>query len=262
MLPEHWLIFDDNNLLLLKSGDTYSPPLTEHISHLLPHCPHQHLVKTDEHSRILCAELLPGTNLPANIESVPLRKALNTLGEQWYAMIVRGYTILRWDKNHQYCGQCGSQTEYKSNVFERYCPACKLAMYPRISPSVIVRITNKDQILMARSHHFAPGSYGLIAGFVEAGENLEDAVHREVKEEIGISITNLQYFGSQPWPFPDSLMIGFTADYHTGDLVIDPSEIEHADWYRYDQLPGWPSSSISIARKLIDDFILKQQQVK
>ena len=108
---------------------------------------------------------------------------------------------------------------------------------------------------MARGPHFPPGVYGLIAGFVEIGESLEETIHREVKEEVGIEIKNLSYFGSQAWPFPDSLMIAFVADYASGEIVIDKNEIEVAGWYRYDNLPGLPSMNISIASTLLENFV-------
>ena len=113
---------------------------------------------------------------------------------------------------------------------------------------------------MSRSPHFPPGRYGLIAGFVEAGESIEAAAYREVEEEVGIKIKNLRYFGSQSWPFPDSLMIAFIAEYASGELIIDHNEIEDAGWYRYDNLPGKPSSSVSIAKKLIEHYI--EEQIK
>ena len=108
---------------------------------------------------------------------------------------------------------------------------------------------------MARGPHFLPGVYALIAGFVESGESLEETVHREVLEEVGIYVKNLSYYGSQPWPFPDSLMIAFKADYASGDIAIDRKEIEEAGWYRYDNLPGRPSTSASISSKLLDDYV-------
>ncbi|EKD73866.1 MAG: phosphohydrolase (MutT/NUDIX family protein) [uncultured bacterium] len=112
---------------------------------------------------------------------------------------------------------------------------------------------------MARSYHFAPGTYGLIAGFVEIGESVEEAVHREVIEETGITIKNIQYFGSQPWPFPDSLMLAFTAQYASGTLTVNTTELEEANWYRFDHLPGRPGAHLSIANQLIDHFIKSQQ---
>ena len=120
---------------------------------------------------------------------------------------------------------------------------------------MIVLIHQDDHLLMARSAHFPPGVYGLIAGFVEAGESIEEAVHREVKEEVGLTIKSLVYCGSQPWPFPDSLMMAFTADYEAGEITMDQVEIEDAGWYKYDKLPGLPSMALSIAMKLIDDFV-------
>ena len=258
MSADHWFIFDNSNLLLSPSENTYKPLTSSDVSSLLPKCIHQHLLNAGTGNNAYCASLIPDTSLPGNIIAIPLRKALNTLGEKWYSLIVKSYSVIQWDKNHQYCGRCGNRTEHQSTTFERKCTNCQLLMYPRISPSIIVCITKQDKILMARSPHYPPGTYGLIAGFVEAGENLEETVHREVKEEIGIQVKNLHYHSSQPWPFPDSLMIGFTAEYAGGELIIDHQEIEHADWYSYDKLPGWPSSSISIAHTLINDFVTKQ----
>jgi NAD+ diphosphatase len=118
-----------------------------------------------------------------------------------------------------------------------------------------VLIKKGEHLLMARGSHFPPGIYGLIAGFVETGENLEEAIRREVKEEVGIEIKNPSYFGSQAWPFPDSLMIAFLVEYASGDIQIDKDEIEEAGWYRYDNLPGLPSMKISIASKLLESFV-------
>ena len=120
---------------------------------------------------------------------------------------------------------------------------------------MIVRIRKGDYILMARGLGFTPGAYGLIAGFVEPGESIEETIHREVMEEVGIRITNIQYVGSQPWPFPDSLMMGFTADYLSGEIVVDYTELETAGWYRYNELPGLPSSRLSLSSQLIQSFV-------
>jgi NAD+ diphosphatase len=200
--------------------------------------------------------------LPSGLGSVPLKKALGILGDTWYATAAKAFSILHWDKTHQFCGQCGKPTEAKIGTFERICNHCGISHYPRISPSIIVLVKKEDKIVMSRSLHFPSGAYGLIAGFVEVGETIEDAVHREVKEEVGLAIQNLHYFGSQSWPFPDALMIAFTADYLSGEIMIDQQELESAGWYRYDNLPGYPSSSISIARKLIDQFVKEKTLLK
>jgi NAD+ diphosphatase len=130
--------------------------------------------------------------------------------------------------------------------------------YPRLSPAAIVLVRRGDEILLARSPGFPKGLYSVLAGFVEPGESIEETVAREVREEVGIEVRNVRYFGSQPWPFPNSLMIGFTADYAGGELAPEPGEIEDAGWYRADELPESPISvpaRVSIARAMIDDFV-------
>ena len=131
------------------------------------------------------------------------------------------------------------------------CPACGLLAYPRISPAVMVLIERGDELLLARSPRFRPGIFSALAGFVEAGETLEHCAHREVREEVGVEINNLRYFSSQPWPFPDSLMVAFFADYVSGDITPEPSEIEEAHWFSRSALPSLPDP-VSIARQLID----------
>jgi len=159
-------------------------------------------------------------------------------------------------RTHQYCGLCASPTHYVPEETGMQCGNCAHIAYPRISPAVVVLIEKEEELLMARSHHFKEGMYGLVAGFVEAGETIEHAVHREVKEEVGVSIKELSYFGSQPWPFPSSLMIGFTATYESGDIEIDTNEIEDAKWFPIDEIPTPPSKK-SITGSLIEVFIEK-----
>lgn len=202
-----------------------------------------------------CAEIDEKIIIPDQFKTIPLKQALSMAYSKEYAMGVKAHSIIRWDKNHQFCGRCGTRTIHDSKHFERTCPKCHINFFPRISPSIIVLIQNNDHVLMARSPHFPQGIYGLIAGFVEAGETIEETVHREVKEEVGLNIKNITYFGSQPWPFPDSLMLAFTAEYESGELIIDNDEIEDAGWYRYDKLPGRRSASISISCKLLDYFV-------
>lgn len=252
---EAWLIFQGEKILLASFKNTYTLPVDTALSQLKTNLLRQHHLGEFNRASCYCAEISSDINLPVGIKSVSLRNAFEYLGIDWYAAAAKAYSVINWDRNHQYCGRCGHLTTIKSGTFERICPQCGLSQYPRISPSMIVLIKKGDELLMARSPHFPPGVYGLIAGFVEVGESIEDAVHREIKEEVGITIKNLQYFGSQLWPFPDSLMIAFTADYASGDLVIDHQEIEEANWYRYDKIPGRPGTSISIASKLIDAFI-------
>jgi NAD+ diphosphatase len=256
---EHWFIFQGDKLLLIEENNGHKLPKYNPLTP--PNLPflRQYSLGTFNNFLCYCAEIDLHTPLPDHMTSVPLRKAFELLGVDWFNAAVKASTIINWDKNHQFCGRCSHLTNHTTGTFERICSNCGLAQYPRISPSIIVLIQRGDQILMARSPHFPPGAYGLIAGFVEAGESIEDTVHREVKEEVSIEVKNLRYFGSQSWPFPDSLMIGFIADYAAGEIVIDQKEIEAAGWYRYDNLPGRPSIGISIAGRLIDHFIAEQK---
>jgi NAD+ diphosphatase len=198
--------------------------------------------------------------LPADVEPPPgtafqgLRRLWGVLDEEIWKLAGRAVQLVEWDRNHRYCGRCGAETERQTAELARVCPRCGLQQFPRISPAVIVRIERGDEILLARSPHFAPGVYSTLAGFVEPGESLEDTVVREVREEVGVEVTNVRYFGSQPWPFPNSLMIGFVADYAAGELRLQEGEIEDAGWFTVDNLPGLPSP-YSIARALLEEFI-------
>lgn len=251
-----WFVFQKDRVLL---SDTGSLPAKDVIALLQSHFIREHSLGEYDSKTIYCAEVPENFSVNPPFTFVSLRKALDQLGADWYQVTTKAFTIINWDRNHQFCGQCGNPTKQTRTAFERVCTHCALHFYPRISPSIIVLIRNNDQVLMARGYHFQPEIYGLIAGFVEAGESLEEAVHREVYEETHLRIKNLRYFGSQVWPFPDSLMMGFFADYASGELEIDPKEIEAAGWYRYDRLPGRPTSKISISSQLLDHFIEEQQ---
>ena len=188
-------------------------------------------------------------HVPGELMSV--RSLLNLAGLEAVSIAGRAIQLLDWRKNHRYCGRCGTLTDMKAGEFSMSCPACALVVYPRISPAIMVLITRGDEFLLARSPRFKPGVFSALAGFVEAGETLEQCVKREVYEEVGIEIANLRYFRSQPWPFPDSLMIAFFADYVGGTITPDPAEIEAADWFPRSALPALPEP-VTLARQLID----------
>jgi NAD+ diphosphatase len=254
-------IYYHNNSVLLEKKDTsyHIPDFSEAPLWLEQHQIIHPLGKY-EGSAIDVVEVTGPKEIPLPYTWLPLRAALEALYPQSFNLLVRAHQVISWDKNHRYCGRCGMETKVNGSGFERQCPSCHLLFYPRISPSIIVAIRKDNQILLARKADFIPNVYGLIAGFVEAGETLEETVHREVYEEVGLQVKNIQYFNSQPWPFPDSLMIAFTADYAGGDIELRDGELETAAWYTADNLPGLPSSSISIARKLIDDFVAKNKR--
>lgn len=187
-----------------------------------------------------------------------LRKLWSLLPEDLWKLAGRAVQIVEWDRNHRYCGRCGEQTVLEESEFARRCPRCGLHHFPRVSPAVIVRIERGDEILLARSPHFAPGVYSTLAGFVEPGESMEQCVAREVFEEAGVRVKNIRYFGSQPWPFPHSLMVGFVADWESGEITPQPGEIEDAAWFTVETLPGLPSR-FSIARALIDEWVERRR---
>lgn len=176
------------------------------------------------------------------------------LSEELFLVAGRALQIINWDRTHRYCGACGVNMKLKEGQRAKLCPQCGLVSYPIISPAIIVAIIKDDQILLARNSRFPLKFYSVIAGFVESGETFEECVRREVQEEIGIKVKNIKYFASQPWPFPHTLMVGFTAEYAEGEIVIDRSELDEADWFRAECLPPIPSKG-SISRSLIDWFI-------
>ena len=188
-----------------------------------------------------------------------LRPLLGLLGEDIFSVAARAFQILRWDRTHQFCGRCGSHTELKDGELARVCTQCGLVNYPTMSPAIIVAVIKDPQILLARSIRFHTGLYSVLAGFVEYGETFEQCVRREVKEEVGIDVENIRYFASQPWPFPNTLMVGFTADYAVGVVRADNVEITDAQWFNCDNLPVTPSKG-TIARQLIDWFVEKSGQ--
>jgi NAD+ diphosphatase len=184
--------------------------------------------------------------------------ALMALGVQWptdeWALAGRAVQLVEWRRTNRYCGRCGTATVGAPDERAVRCPACGLLAYPRLAPAVIVLVRRGDRALLAAGRNFPNGMQSALAGFVEAGENLEEAVHREVAEEVGIRLRDLHYFGSQPWPFPHSLMVAFTAEWAGGDIEVDGSEILHAAWRSADDLPPIPGS-MSIARRLIDQWV-------
>ncbi|MDF2893073.1 MAG: pyrophosphatase [Clostridia bacterium] len=201
----------------------------------------------------IAADLPSAQIMQSSLKLIGLRQVFGQIEDELFWLAARAYHLINWSKNTTYCGRCGSETFMKESEHSKYCPKCGLALYPKISPAVIVAVTKKDEILLAKNALNKSGFYSVLAGFVEPGENLEECVAREIKEEAGINVKNIQYFGSQPWPFPDSLMVGFTAEYADGELVIDRQELSDARWFKADALPEIPGK-LSISRRLIDWF--------
>ncbi|MFP6807523.1 MAG: NAD(+) diphosphatase [Pseudomonadales bacterium] len=172
------------------------------------------------------------------------------------ALAGKAQQICEWYRTHQYCGRCGKKTIEHHNDRAMVCEDCKIFSYPRLSPSIIVLVHRDREVLLARNHGFPEGMYSTLAGFVEPGESIEETLVREVREEVGVTVGNLEYLGSQPWPFPNSLMLGFHAKYESGDIKLQEEEIADAQWFPIDDLPTIPGN-IAISRWLINDYLAK-----
>jgi NAD+ diphosphatase len=193
---------------------------------------------------------------PPDSEPLQLRQLFGTLTDEQFGVAGRALGLTAWDRDHRFCGRCGAPTERSPTERARTCTACKTPAYPRLSPAVIMLVERDGKCLLARNARTKMPFYSTLAGFVEVGETLEETVAREVREEAGIEISDIRYFGSQPWPFTSSLMIGFTAKWASGELVADPVEILDPTWFAPDDLPTIPPR-LSIARALIDDFVAR-----
>lgn len=202
---------------------------------------------------------VPHGDDPSYGSAVDLRAFYGRAPEHQWLAAGRAVQIVEWARTHRFCGRCGEATEVAAGDRAMRCPSCSLLSFPRLSPAMITLVTRGEpgpdqEALLARGVQWTVPMYSCLAGFVEPGESLEAAVLREVREEVGLTVRDPRYFGSQPWPFPNSLMVGFHADYEFGEIECDPSEIVDAGWYRRDELPMVPPG-ISIARKLIDAWV-------
>ncbi len=185
-----------------------------------------------------------------------LRSLFGAIDERVLAIAGRAFQIAEWARTHRFCGACATPTAHVAGERCVRCPACGQVAYPRISPAMMVLVKKGNAILLARHTNSPTRFFTALAGFLEAGESIEDAVHREVFEEVGLKVRDVTYFGSQPWPFPHSLMIAFSAEYVSGEIVIDESEIAEARWFGpEDPFPNVPPLGLSIAGHLIHAYL-------
>ena len=189
----------------------------------------------------------------ANLISIPLRQSYYKLPRELYLKAGKCQELLYWDQNTRFCGVCGGTMRMDTDISKK-CTECGKEIWPQLATAVIVLIHRGDEVLLVRAKNFRTDHYGLVAGFVETGETLEEAVAREAMEETGVTITNIRYFASQPWPYPCGLMVGFHADYVSGEIHLQQSEIAKGGWFRRDNLPVIPEK-LSIARMLLDDWL-------
>ena len=248
---DHLLLFVGNALIVPSGADVRLPTRAELASLVPAETVH---VGALAGQSVETASIDAETPLPGGWTSKTLRPLHGSLSETEWAVAGRAFQLAEWDRSHRFCGVCGTPTARLADERARACPQCAHRAYPRHSPAVIMRITRGDEVLLGRSSHFPPDMYSTLAGFVDVGESAESAVRREVREEAGIEITEPQWFGSQSWAFPHSLMLGVTAEWASGKVVPDLTELEDVQWFTRERLPVLPPPA-SIARRLLDAWL-------
>lgn len=236
-------IFKQQQLLV---DDNFQLPRVEKLSNDL------HFISGEQ---VIARDLHIEEAIPEGYQLVPIRQLITQWTKFEFEQASRAIQLLEWRRNHKFCSHCGTETEAHISEFAMICPACSYHQYPRVQPCIITVITRgKDEILLAKNAKNKSNMYGLIAGFVEVGETLEEAVARETLEEIGLKLKNIQYLSSQPWPFPSNLMIAFKAEYASGEILLQEEEISDAQFFKFDQLPEIPFAG-SIAHAMIQHVI-------
>lgn len=257
--PAIWFVFRGNRLLVRLNDHRAFLPSNDDLDHLTVSLLRQQFLDTLDSTLCYAAEVDGESESPDGWSFQGLRRLYGRIDDELFGIAGRAVQIVDWDRTHQFCGRCGAKTGDHPRDRAKECAKCGLISYPRISPAIIVLVRKDDRLLLARAHRHPPGFYSVLAGFVEPGETLEEAVAREIHEEVGLTVKNIQYFGSQPWPFPNSLMVAFICDYVEGEIVLEKEELDDAGWFASNDLPPIPPK-ISIARKLIDWFTAEQRQ--
>jgi NAD+ diphosphatase len=256
-LPErqgHWFIVQDQGLVVIPGGSEFRVPSGEPPPGLESVAERALWMGTYHDIPCWVAALERGATLPDGLQRETLVPMQGTrLPDTLLSLGGMAMQALWWESTSGFCPRCGERTERIEGEWGKACPRCRYEHYPHLHPAVIILVRDGDRCLLARKAGWAPGRYALVAGFVDNGESLESAVHREVKEEVGVDVKDLRYVGSQNWPFPSQLMVGFVASYAGGDVVIDHTELEDARWFPCGALPTGPGRH-SIARFIIDNY--------
>lgn len=250
-----YFIYYDKKIFVKQIGETLQMPTKEECGQIVANLKSSYYLGEIEGRSCICGKLEEAGELESSFDLVALNDEIWERDEQLYFIAIKAMQLMGWDENTQYCGRCGNKFERKKDERAKYCSKCGRIEYPRISPAVIVGVTRGDDLLLAHNAHFKEGLYSIIAGFVEQGETLEQAVKREVYEEVGIKVKNIKYVSSKPWSLSDSLMLGFTAEYESGEIQVDGEELTDAGWYNQTHLPPRLPMPITTARQIINKLI-------
>ena len=243
----YWFIFFNDQLLLQKKGETYTIPYS-----INPPVPVKNVLEVNLLEDMPACTASVDTPLEETAEYLPmgLRASYDYLDPIFHKIAGKAYELIYWDQHSRFCPSCGTKTVMQTTI-SKQCPNCKYEIYPVVSPAILVLIRKGDAILLVHARNFRGSFYGLVAGFLETGETLEECVRREVMEETGLEINNITYFGNQPWPYPSNLMVGFIADYVSGTIRLQDEELSEGAFFTKDNLPELPRK-LSLARKMID----------
>ncbi|MBU5256232.1 NAD(+) diphosphatase [Tissierella praeacuta] len=254
---DYMYLFNGSKLMVKLNDTEYNIPNRKDLELFKPQINHLQCLGAYKGINCYCGEIKE--NLGENYDFIDLKTYSKNISHDDFLVSAKALLLLDYIRNNQKCGICGSQMIVKISGNDRamICSSCDNMVWPKTAPAIIVAITKEDKLLLAHNKMFQEGMYSVIAGFVEMGETFEDCVRREVFEETGIKVHNIKYFGSQPWPFPNSMMIGFTAEYLEGEIKVDNDEIVDAQWFTKEEIPGKYKKSISISTELIEWFLNK-----
>lgn len=250
----YWLALLDSRVLLLEDGGEMPLPLFRSFGLTGLDFDERHYLGTLNGRHVFAVNLRAQQTAPAGMYFEDLRRLLVASDPLLFSIAGRARQVLTWAADHRYCSRCGVAAAPHAADRATVCTACGYTQYPRVSPCVIVLVTRGRQVLLARSPNFPRGMFSTLAGFIEAGESVEEALAREIAEEVGVQVAVPRYLASQSWPFPNSLMLGFHAEWRAGEIVVDGEEIVEAGWFDVDDLPAIPPKG-SISRHLIDSYV-------
>lgn len=254
--PGPWAVLRGGALVVEERADGFTLPEGERPA-WLPADRDALLIGRWQGRPLRAARIAADAELPPSVVAEPFNATADRLDDTTLTLGGMAQQILHWERQSRFCSRCGGPVEHLPGTWGKRCPSCRVEHFPHIHPCAIVLVRRGEEFLLARKPEWAPGRYGLVAGFLDFGESLEECARREVREETGVEITNIRYVGSQTWPFPSQLMAGFVADWAGGEIRVDPAELEDARWFCAADMPASLPPRRSIARWIIDTFALE-----